>query len=81
MSIVPSGLIEGFTRHGIAVDIIYGGMPIAGLSLEAESIHYLPPIKSGDNAYSFYLDGEGKRLDNTYLEERTAELLQIFSGS
>ena len=73
-------LIEGFTNAGISVDVIYGGVPIPGINFDVNSINYLPPIRAGDNAYSFYLDDDGNKLDTTYQEHRRTELLNIFES-
>ena len=71
-------LIEGFANTGIAVDVVYGGEPIPGITFEAESVHYLPPIRAGDNAYSFYLDENGNKLGAAFQEHRKTKLLEIF---
>lgn len=73
-------LIEGFAKAGIAVDVIYGGEPIPNIRFEAESVHFLPPIRAGDNAYSFYLDADGQILDSPFQQHRTKILLKIFEG-
>ena len=71
-------LIEGFHEAGILVDVIYGGEKIPSLQLKADSIGYLSPIKSADNAYSSYLDEDGNPLTKGYQEKRKSELLNIF---
>lgn len=72
-------LIESIAAKNIAVDIIYGGERIDGLSFAAETVSYLPPIRSADSSYSTYLDGLGRPLSEPYLTERQDELLSIFS--
>ena len=71
-------LIEGFSKAGIKTDVIYGGMPIPNVNLDAQSIHYLPPIQSKDSTYSTNLDGSGNVLTREYMEVRKTRLLEIF---
>ena len=73
-------LIEGFVDQGIAVDVVYGGEPIPGLALEADNLHFLPPIKAANNAYSGYLDEDGNPLSEAFLQKRQDMLLHLFEG-
>ncbi|MGI9355178.1 MAG: glycosyl transferase, partial [Rhizobiaceae bacterium] len=73
-------LIEAFAAEGLAVDIVYGGMPLDGISFTAESIHHLPPIQAEDASYKRMLDAEGNELSSDYMEQRIASLLGIFAG-
>lgn len=73
-------LIAQFKKHKIAVDIIYGGMPVPSVNFEADSIHFLPPIQAADNTYATNLDGEGAPLTDSYMERRTAKLLDVFDA-
>ncbi len=73
-------LIEGIANAGILVDVIYGGELIPGIKFNARSVHYLPPIRAADNAYSFYLDRDGNKLSPEYQERRCVELLKIYEG-
>ena len=71
-------LISQFKKHGIAVDIIYGGMPVSGVSFGAESIHFLPPIQAADNTYATNLNGAGAPLTADYMDDRKLKLLDVF---
>ncbi len=71
-------LIESLAQQGISVDVIYGGEPIPGMTFEAESVHFLPPIKSADNAFSSYLDENGQALGEAFLKRRQEILLAVF---
>jgi len=73
-------LIEGFHRNGMGVDVIYGGMPVADVTFEADSVHYLSPIRAADNAYSHYLDSTGNRLEKPFQMQRAEEITTIFDG-
>lgn len=73
-------LIEGFAKAGIAVDVIYGGDPIEGVSFAAESVNYLPAIRAADSTYSLYLDEDGAPLSRAYQDKRTQKLLEIFDA-
>ena len=70
-------LIEGFAREGIAVDIIYGGLPVE-TDFQANSIFYLPPVQVASADYSQYLDANGEPLSQQYMDDRKERLLQHF---
>ena len=50
-------LIEAFAAEGLAVDVVYGGVPLEGVSFAAESVHYLPPVRAADATYKKMLTG------------------------
>lgn len=70
-------LIEGFARHGISVDIIYGGEPIDE-TYAADSIYYLPPIRAEDASYKTTLDNNHTPITPNYMSARKALLLKHF---
>ena len=70
-------LIEGFCRHGFAVDIIYGGQKLEAIEFSADSIHYLPPIRAADNAFSAYLDADDQPLAKPFQLFRAQEIGRI----
>ncbi len=72
-------LIAQFKKHGIAVDVIYGGMPISDISFEAENIHFLPPIQAADNTYATILNESGAPLTEDYMHDRKTKLLEVFN--
>ena len=72
-------LIEGFAAQGIAVDIVYGGEPIEGMTFAAENIHYLPPIRAADGTYQVCLDEQGNPLSKDYQNLRTQKLIEVFA--
>ncbi len=71
-------LIEGFHNAGMKTDVIYGGAPVPGVSFQADSVHYLPPIRAADSAYSNYLDANDEPLEKPFLERRKQSLLEVF---
>ncbi len=71
-------LIEGFSRHGFAVDIIYGGQVLKEVEFAAESIHFLSPIRAADNSYSAYLDADNQPLGKPFQMRRAREIEVIF---
>ncbi|NKB53688.1 MAG: glycosyl transferase [Rhizobiaceae bacterium] len=71
-------LIEGFSRHGFAVDVIYGGEVLEEVEFAAETIHFLSPIRAADNSYSTYLDADGQQLDKPFQLQRADEIEAIF---
>ncbi len=73
-------LIAQFARQQISVDVVYGGMPVDGVTFSADSIHYLPPIQAADNTYAESLDGTGALLTDSYMQNRQEKLLEIFKG-
>ena len=73
-------LIDGFARHGFAVDIIYGGQQLDGIQFAAENIYYLPPIRAADNTYATYLDANDQPLDKHFLLQRAEQIGRIFAG-
>ncbi len=72
-------LCEGFKAEGMAVEIIFGGVPLPDMDFAADKIHYLPPIRAGAIDYSFNVDGEGNPLSEAYLANRQKVLLDIFA--
>lgn len=70
-------LIEGFCRHGFAVDIIYGGQKLEAIEFSADNIHYLPPIRAADNAFSAYLDADDQPLAKPFQLFRAQEIGRI----
>ena len=67
-------LIEGMTRQGLAVDVIYGGDPI-DVPLDARNVFHLPPIRAADATYKTMLDETGMQLSKDYLDRRQAILM------
>ncbi len=72
-------LIEAFDAQGIAVDVVFGGMPLEGVNFATESIHFLPPIRAEDATYKRMLDAGGNELSEEYSTRRTAVLLDAFA--
>ncbi len=73
-------LIQGLSENGYAVDVVFGGVPVADMEFAARSITFLPPVKAGAIDYSFYTDGEGNQLTKTYLAGRRDKLLSAFEN-
>lgn len=71
-------LIEGFSRHGFAVDVIFGGPRLDDVSFAAESVHFLSPIRAADSSYSQYLDAHDRPLEKPFQQQRAEEILAIF---
>jgi len=71
-------LIEGFSRHDIAVDIVYGGERI-GETFAAQSVFYLPPIRAEDATYKITLDDNGTTITTDYMNRRKSLLLNHFA--
>ena len=53
-------------------------MPVFGVTFNAKSIHYLPPIQAADNTYATNLDETGAPLTEDYMHARKEKLLEIF---
>ena len=73
-------LIEAFAAEGLAVDVVYGGVPLQGVSFAAESVHYLPPVRAADATYKKMLTGNREELSVDYMESRKKALLSAFAG-
>ncbi|MEP1207808.1 MAG: glycosyltransferase [Rhizobiaceae bacterium] len=73
-------LIDGFSRHGFAVDVIYGGKALEEIEFAADSIHTLSPISAADSTYATYLDADGQPLTKEFQLKRAEELGQIIKG-
>jgi len=73
-------LIEAFAAEGLAVHVVYGGVPIEGISFAAESVHYLPPVRAADATYKKMLDDNYQELSFDYMESRKTALLNAFAG-
>ncbi|MDD9911316.1 MAG: glycosyltransferase [Ahrensia sp.] len=72
-------LIEAFSRSGLAVDVIYGGIPLEGISFDAQNTVYLPPIRAADASYSVMLDADGDPISQDYMDRRRDMLLRAFA--
>ncbi len=72
-------LVEAFHAKGMEVDIVFGGMPLNGISFASENIYYLPPIRAGDATYKRTFDADGNELSDEYKAKRKAVLLDVFS--
>ncbi|MEM9732082.1 MAG: glycosyltransferase [Pseudomonadota bacterium] len=71
-------LMEGMVAAGLKVDVIYGGEKIEGLTLPAQTITYLPPIRAADPSFTHYLDGEGNTLGEAWMKRRQSALMAAF---
>ncbi len=71
-------LCQGFARAGFSTEIIFGGETLTNMELDAEKIHYLPPVKAGAIDYSSNVDGDGNPLTDEYMAQRQNRLLEIF---
>ena len=69
-------LIAGMAGRGIAVDAVWGGERVDGVTLDAQSVHHLPPIRARDASYSSFVDDVGESLAQAHLDRRTASLLE-----
>lgn len=71
-------LIHGLSENGYAVDVVFGGVPVADMEFSARSVTFLPPVKAGAIDYSFYCDADGDPLTKSYLANRQDRLLAAF---
>lgn len=52
-------IARALVANGLGVDLVSGGMPVAGLGLGGARLHQLAPLRSPDDTYTRLLDAAG----------------------
>ena len=73
-----SRIVEALAAAGFAVDVAYGGEPIAGFTFAGAKVHYLPPLRAGGEVFNRLEDPDGNEVDDAYKERRRELLLTLF---
>lgn len=69
-----------FAAAGWEVDLVSGGMPVAGLELGAARLVQLPPARSADESFAELVDESGRPVDAAWREARSARLVELFAA-
>lgn len=69
-------LARAFSEAGHYTVVASGGMPIAGLAMDAVELIQLPPLKSDGIRFTTLLTADETLADNRYLARRKAALLE-----
>lgn len=73
-------LADAMTRAGLRVLLVTGGLPVPGLSLNAERVLQLPPAAAGDLGFKSLVDDQGRPVDDAWKARRTDLLLQAWQA-
>jgi predicted glycosyltransferase len=73
-----SRIVEALAAKGFAVNVAYGGEPIAGFDFPGAMVHYLPPVRAGGEVFNRLEDPDGNAVDDAYKERRRDLLLALF---
>jgi predicted glycosyltransferase len=71
-------IARALVAEGMAVDVAYGGEPIGGFDIPGADVHYLPPVRAGDEVFNRLEDPQGNPVDDAYKERRRDMLLALF---
>lgn len=71
-------IAEALARHGFAVTLVSGGLPVQGFQPAGVQLLQLPPISLGNGSFGELVDAEGNALEDDYRQQRCQRLLQIF---
>jgi len=74
-------LARALAAAGLRVDLVSGGMPLAGLELGGARLWQLPPARTLDDGRWALVDGGGREVDEAWRGRRRARLLEIFKDS
>ena len=72
-------LVRAMRRAGLEVTLVSGGLPVAGLQLEAAAFVQLEPVQSDGIDFKVLLDAEGRPIDEAFRERRRTALLDAFA--
>lgn len=70
-----AAIAAALSRHGFAVELVSGGMPIAGLALGGARLVQLPPARAGDASFKTLVDDGGRAVDESWKAARRDALL------
>lgn len=71
-------ICAGLVRSGWQVDLVIGGVPVAGLSTGTLAVTYLPPLKAAPEGFTRLVTSDGRPADETFLNDRRQQLLALF---
>jgi predicted glycosyltransferase len=70
-----AAIAAALSRHAFAVELVSGGMPIAGLALGGARLVQLPPARAGDASFKTLVDDGGRAVDESWKAARRDALL------
>jgi predicted glycosyltransferase len=71
-------LARAMVSEGLSVDLVSGGMPVAGIDLAGIALHQLPPVRSPDDTYTRLIDADGRPADTDLHRRRISDLNRAF---
>ena len=74
-------IAHGLRKAGFAVDLVLGGVPVAGLDLAGLNVIQLPPLKAGPQGFSELVTESGASADAGFKRGRIEQLLAVFAES
>ncbi|MCL4764830.1 MAG: glycosyl transferase [Hyphomicrobiaceae bacterium] len=72
---------RGLHEAGFAVDLVLGGVPVAGLDVAGFNVIQLLPLKAGPDGFGTLVTAAGEPADGRIKAQRAAELLAVLSQS
>ena len=68
-------IAAALVRQGFLVELVSGGMPLAGLALGGATLVQLPPMRAADPTFRVLVDAQGAPVDEVWKSRRRAMLL------
>lgn len=76
-----SRIARALVRAGFEATVAYGGKPLEGINWGGARCVQLPAVSSGPSGFGSLVDGDGHPVSEALKAQRTAELLDLFTGS
>ena len=70
-------IAEAAAARGHEVEILSGGLALAGFAPEGVTVHQLPALQAGPGGFRDLRDADGQRAGRAYLDGRRDRLLEI----
>ncbi|QDZ02675.1 glycosyl transferase [Nitratireductor mangrovi] len=71
-------IIRALVAAGFEVDFAFGGIPIPNYDGGGARIHYLPPVRAGEEVFNRLELPDGTLVDDAWKDQRRDMLLEIF---
>ena len=71
-------IARALVAAGMDVTVASGGEPVPGVDFGVARVVQLPPARAADAGFSTLLDAAGRKVDDTWWEQRRAALLELF---
>ncbi len=74
-------IARALAGRGFEVDLVSGGLPVAGIVAPGVRLIQLPPARSRDEAFTELVDADGAPVGEAWESRRRARLLALFAES